>query len=97
MTLAIRLNDIDLIKSDLLATEDKSLRRQMAFQVARQRIWLDVEEQDDEIDALVESLELDGQQQQAQDELRSDLKSLARALASSSANTGDEAEDESGV
>jgi 26S proteasome regulatory subunit N1 len=48
MTLAIRLNDIDLIKADLLATEDKSLRRQMAFQVARQRIWLDVEEQDDD-------------------------------------------------
>jgi len=48
MTLAIRLNDIDLIKSDLFATEDQSLRRQLAFQVARQRIWLDVEEQDDD-------------------------------------------------
>jgi len=48
MTLAIRLNDTDLIKSDLFATEDKSLRRQLAFQVARQRIWLDVEEQDDD-------------------------------------------------
>jgi 26S proteasome regulatory subunit N1 len=48
MTLAIRLNDIPLIKSDLFATEDKSLRRQMAFQVARQRIWLDVEDQDDD-------------------------------------------------
>jgi 26S proteasome regulatory subunit N1 len=48
MTLAIRLNDIPLIKSTLFATEDKSLRRQMAFQVARQRIWLDVEDQDDD-------------------------------------------------
>ena len=48
MTLAIRLNDIDLIACDLFATEDKSLRRQLAFQVARQRIWLDVEAQDDD-------------------------------------------------
>jgi len=48
MTLAIKLHDIDLIKSDLFATDDKLIRKQMAFQVARQRIWLDVEDQDDD-------------------------------------------------
>lgn len=55
MTLAIRLNDIDLIKSDLFSTEDKSLRRQMAFQIARQRIWLDLDD-DIEDEELLECL-----------------------------------------
>lgn len=55
MTLAIRLNDLELIKSDILSTEDKSLRKQMAFQVARQRIVLDLEGDDDD-EALAECL-----------------------------------------
>ena len=54
MTLAIRLNDIDLIKADLNSTKDKSLKRQMAFQIARQKIWLDIE--DDEDPELIECL-----------------------------------------
>ncbi|KAL4796056.1 26S proteasome regulatory complex, non-ATPase subcomplex, Rpn1 subunit [Aspergillus venezuelensis] len=41
IVLAIRLNDVDLIKSDLNATTDRSLKKQMAFLVSRQQIWLD--------------------------------------------------------
>ena len=49
IVLAIRLNDTDLIKSDLNATSDRSLKKQMAFMVARQQIWLDMpEEEEDE-------------------------------------------------
>ncbi|KAK2877078.1 proteasome regulatory particle base subunit [Arthroderma sp. PD_2] len=47
IVIAIRLNDIDLIKSDFQATTDKAVKYQMAFLVARQRIWLDLEEEDD--------------------------------------------------
>ena len=55
MVLAIRLNDIALIEKDLLATKDRSIRRQMAFLIARQRICLtlpqteDGEEEDPEL------------------------------------------------
>ena len=44
MVLAIRLNDTDLIKKDLFATNDRSIRRQMAFLIARQRICLSLPE-----------------------------------------------------
>lgn len=47
IVIAIRLNDIDLIKSDFNATTDKSLKRQMAFLVARQHIWLDIDDEED--------------------------------------------------
>ncbi|PMD13658.1 putative 26S proteasome regulatory subunit rpn-1 [Hyaloscypha hepaticicola] len=40
--LAIRLNDIELIKSDFLSTEDVSIKKQMAFLIARQQIVLDI-------------------------------------------------------
>ncbi|KAL2221836.1 26S proteasome regulatory subunit Rpn-1 [Thermoascus aurantiacus ATCC 26904] len=50
IVLAIRLNDIDLIKSDFNATTDKALRKQMAFLVARQQIWLDLPEDEDDQD-----------------------------------------------
>ncbi|KAJ6144530.1 hypothetical protein N7470_008425 [Penicillium chermesinum] len=56
IVLAIRLNDIDLIKSDINATTDKSLKKQMAFLVARQQIWLDLSEEDAEDEALAEAL-----------------------------------------
>ncbi|KAL4741982.1 armadillo-type protein [Aspergillus similis] len=49
IVLAIRLNDVDLIKSDLEATSDRSLKKQMAFLVSRQQIWLD-DLGDDELD-----------------------------------------------
>lgn len=42
MVLAIRLNDIDLIRSDFESTTDATLKKQMAFLIARQQIWLDV-------------------------------------------------------
>ena len=40
MTLAIRLNDIDLIREDFSSTDDVVLRKQMAFMIARQQLWL---------------------------------------------------------
>ncbi|KAL5362378.1 hypothetical protein BJX96DRAFT_166620 [Aspergillus floccosus] len=56
IVLAIRLNDTDLIRSDLNATTDKSLKRQMAFLVARQQIWLDLTDEDEEDEAFVDCL-----------------------------------------
>lgn len=47
VVLAIRLNDRELIEEAFNSTEDKATRRQMAFLIARQRIWLDVTEDDD--------------------------------------------------
>ncbi|KAI5301466.1 proteasome regulatory particle base subunit [Ascosphaera pollenicola] len=48
IVIAIRLNDIDLIRSDLKGTDDKSLKCQMAFLIARQNISLPEEEDLDE-------------------------------------------------
>jgi 26S proteasome regulatory subunit N1 len=42
IVLAIRMNDIELIKSDFLSTEDVSIKKQMAFLIARQQIVLDI-------------------------------------------------------
>jgi 26S proteasome regulatory subunit N1 len=42
IVLAIRLNDIELIRSDFDSTDDVALKKQMAFLIARQQIWLDV-------------------------------------------------------
>ncbi|ORY02040.1 26S proteasome non-ATPase-like protein regulatory subunit 2 [Clohesyomyces aquaticus] len=47
MTLAIRLDDRDLIEETFNSTDDKAIRRQMAFLCARQRIWFDVSEDED--------------------------------------------------
>lgn len=47
VVLAIRLNDRDLIEETFNSTEDKSVRRQMAFLIARQRIWFDVSDDED--------------------------------------------------
>ena len=41
MVLAIRLNDIELVRQDFHSTEDAALRKQLAFLIARQQIWLD--------------------------------------------------------
>ena len=50
VVLAIRLNDLALIKRDIDATDDMSIKKQMAFLVARQRIWIDFAlEEDDEL------------------------------------------------
>ena len=56
ISLAIRLNDMELIKSDFAATDDKALKRQLAFILGRQRIWLDLEGEDAEDPELQECL-----------------------------------------
>ncbi|TKA33769.1 26S proteasome regulatory subunit rpn-1 [Salinomyces thailandicus] len=48
MSLAIKLNDMELIKADFAATKDKALKRQLAFILGRQRICLDLEGEDAE-------------------------------------------------
>lgn len=47
VALAIRLNDRDLIEQVFNSTKDKAIRRQMAFLIARQRIWFDVSDDED--------------------------------------------------
>ena len=56
IVVAIRLNDTELIKSDIKATSDLSLRKQMAFLVARQQIWLDVSPEDEEDQSFMDCL-----------------------------------------
>ncbi|WPH04593.1 Hypothetical protein R9X50_00748500 [Acrodontium crateriforme] len=46
MSLAVRLNDMELIKSDFAATSDKALKRQLAFILGRARICIDFEGED---------------------------------------------------
>lgn len=55
LTMAIRLDDYDLIKQDLDSTSDVSLKRQMALQLARQRISLELGDDVDDA-ALLECL-----------------------------------------
>ncbi|KAF2083439.1 26S proteasome non-ATPase-like protein regulatory subunit 2 [Saccharata proteae CBS 121410] len=56
MVIAIRLNSKELIHDAFTATEDKSIRKQMAFLVARQRIHFDLPESDEEDSDLAECL-----------------------------------------
>ncbi|KAM0716853.1 hypothetical protein Q7P37_006705 [Cladosporium fusiforme] len=56
MCLAIRLNDMELIKSDFAAAEDRALKCQLAFILARQRICLELEGDDAEDTELQECL-----------------------------------------
>ncbi|KAF2755325.1 26S proteasome non-ATPase-like protein regulatory subunit 2, partial [Pseudovirgaria hyperparasitica] len=56
IVIAIRLNDRELIEQAFNATEDKSIRKQMALMIARQRIWLDLPDGDDEDQELQECL-----------------------------------------
>jgi 26S proteasome regulatory subunit N1 len=49
IVLAIRLNDIDLIKSDFMSTEDVAIKKQMAFLIARQQIVLDLPDTPEDI------------------------------------------------
>nr|POE66661.1 26s proteasome regulatory subunit rpn-1 [Quercus suber] len=46
ISLAIRLNDMELISSDFASTSDKALKRQLAFILGRQRICLELEGDD---------------------------------------------------
>ncbi|MCJ1275674.1 proteasome regulatory particle base subunit [Puttea exsequens] len=56
MVLAIRLNDLELIRNDFESTTDTAMKKQMALLVARQQIWLeppsDAEEDQDLVDCL---------------------------------------------
>lgn len=45
LALAIRLNDLELIQEDFDATEDESIKKQMAFMIGRQQIWLNNEDE----------------------------------------------------
>ncbi|KAF2721587.1 26S proteasome regulatory complex, non-ATPase subcomplex, Rpn1 subunit [Polychaeton citri CBS 116435] len=56
ISLAIRLNDMELIKSDFYAAPDDALKKQLAFIIARQRICLDLESEDAEDAELQECL-----------------------------------------
>ncbi|KAF1985070.1 26S proteasome non-ATPase-like protein regulatory subunit 2 [Aulographum hederae CBS 113979] len=56
VVLAIRLNDKELIEEVFNSTSDKAIRKQMAFLIARQRIWLDLSEGDEEDAELQECL-----------------------------------------
>ncbi|PGH26979.1 26S proteasome regulatory subunit rpn-1 [Polytolypa hystricis UAMH7299] len=56
IVIAIRLNDLDLIKSDFNATTDKAIKKQMAFLVAQQQIWLDLPIEDEDDEQLAECL-----------------------------------------
>lgn len=49
VVLAIRLNDRELIEETFNSTKDKTVRRQMAFLIARQRIWFEVDDEDPEL------------------------------------------------
>ncbi|KAG5437455.1 hypothetical protein PCANB_000883 [Pneumocystis canis] len=41
LTLAIRLGDYELIKSDFNSTDDISIKKQLAYLIARQQIWFE--------------------------------------------------------
>ncbi len=56
IVLAIRLNDRELIEETFNSTKDKSIRRQMAFLIARQRICLSLPENEEEDTELAECL-----------------------------------------
>ncbi|KAI1503861.1 armadillo-type protein [Biscogniauxia marginata] len=47
LVIAIRLNDFDLVNADLESTSDPALKKQLAFLIGRQKIWLNVEKGDD--------------------------------------------------
>jgi 26S proteasome regulatory subunit N1 len=56
VVIAIRLNDLDLIRKDFDSTSDAALKKQMAFLVARQQIWLDLPTETEEEQELAECL-----------------------------------------
>ncbi len=56
MVLAIRLNDYELIETDFEDAPDPALKKQLAFLVARQRIWLDLPRETPEDEEIYECL-----------------------------------------
>nr|XP_058953280.1 26S proteasome non-ATPase regulatory subunit 2-like [Pocillopora verrucosa] len=76
MKLAIQLNDVDLIKDIFLSCsgsdEKKLIQRQMAFMLARQQVYLELDENMDDYDELVEIM--------SNAHLNNNFLSLAREL-----------------
>ncbi|KAI5362957.1 putative armadillo-like helical, 26S proteasome non-ATPase regulatory subunit RPN1 [Septoria linicola] len=56
ISLAIKLNDLELIKSDFTSAPDKTTKRQLAFLLARQRISIELEGDDASDEELQECL-----------------------------------------
>lgn len=56
IVLAIRLNDVELIKRDFNSTTDVALKKQMAFLIARQQIVLDLPTETEEDQEIAECL-----------------------------------------
>ncbi|KAI9787222.1 MAG: proteasome regulatory particle base subunit [Geoglossum umbratile] len=56
MILSIRLNNMELIQQDFNSTTDKSLKKQMAFLIARQQIWFELPVDDEEDAEIAECL-----------------------------------------
>ena len=53
MVLAIRLNDFDLIREDFYSTKNSAQKKQLAFLIARQQLWLDIYQDDEEDDEVL--------------------------------------------
>ncbi|KAF3767410.1 26S proteasome regulatory complex, non-ATPase subcomplex, Rpn1 subunit [Cryphonectria parasitica EP155] len=58
MVLAIRLNDTELIEKQFEATTDSTLKKQLAFLISRQRISLECEEDDPEVQECLSNLRM---------------------------------------
>jgi 26S proteasome regulatory subunit N1 len=56
MVIAIRLNDLDMIKADFESAKDPVLKKQLAFLVGRQKIWLDFDKDSEEAQEIDEAL-----------------------------------------
>ena len=72
MTLAIRLNDFDLVQQDLDSTDDLILKKQMAFLIARQQLWIEPPTDTEEEQEVAECL--------SNNKLSDHFKTLAKEL-----------------
>ena len=72
MVLAIRLNDLELIRKDFDSTTDLALKKQMALLCARQQIWLEASSDSEEDQSIVECL--------SNEKLPNHFKSLGKEL-----------------
>jgi 26S proteasome regulatory subunit N1 len=56
IVLAIRLSDFELIQADFDSTDDAALKKQMAFLIARQQVWVELDGDSDEDQEIAECL-----------------------------------------
>ncbi|KAK9422677.1 putative 26S proteasome regulatory subunit [Seiridium unicorne] len=56
MVIAIRLNDVDLIKQDFDSAQNPALKKQLAFLIGRQKIWVDFDKDGEEAQEIDEAL-----------------------------------------